>query len=66
MPENPIIAEIHRHREEVARQCDFDPVKLIDYYRRREQERKDATHPLVSPSVAQAETCVVREEPPVK
>ena len=41
MPENSIIAEIHRHREEVARECDFDPAKLMAYYRRRERERSD-------------------------
>ena len=28
MPENEIIAEIHRHREEFARECHFDVQEL--------------------------------------
>ena len=35
MPENEIIAEIHRHREAAARECGFDVAKLMAYYRRR-------------------------------
>ena len=66
MPENTIIAEIHRHREEVARECDFDPAKLIAYYQQREQERNDVGHPLVTFSSAEPESCVLREEPPAK
>jgi hypothetical protein len=66
MPENDIIAEIHRHREEVARECDFDPAKLIAYYRRRELERRDDGHPLVTLSPAEVESPVMREEPPKK
>lgn len=65
MPENEIIAEIHRHREAVARDCDYDAAKLMAHYRRREKERADADHPLVSLVKSNAdETCVVREEPP--
>jgi len=65
MPENEIIAEIHRHREAVARECGYDVTKLMAYYRRREAERADAEHPLVSFVKSDAgETCVVREEPP--
>ncbi len=66
MPENTIISEIHRHREEVARLCNFDPVKLIAYYRRRESERQDGGHPLVTLSPNVLDTCVAREEPPKK
>ena len=65
MPENEIIAEIHRHREALARACDYDVAKLMAYYRRREAERADDGHPLVSFAGSEAgETCVVREEPP--
>ena len=64
MPENEIIAEIHRHREAVARECGYDVAKLMAYYRRRETERGDAEYPLVSFVQRDAgETCVVREEP---
>ncbi len=62
MPENPIIAEIHEHREAVARECDHDPAKLLAYYRQREAERRD-DHPLVAP-VENPKACVVRENPP--
>ncbi len=65
MPENEIIAKIHRHREAVARGCGYDVAKLMAYYRRRETERGDAEHPLVSFLKSDAsKTCVVREEPP--
>ena len=67
MPENEIITEIHRHREAVARECGYDAAKLMAYYRRRETERADAGHPLVSFVKSDAnETCVVREEPPAE
>lgn len=65
MPENEIIAEIHRHREAVARDCDYDAAKLMAHYRRREKERTDAEHPLVSFVRRDAdESCIVREDPP--
>ena len=64
MPENAIIAEIHRHREAVARECGYDAARLMAYYRRRETERGDHEHPLVSAIENKAESSVVREEPP--
>jgi hypothetical protein len=64
VPENVIIAEIHRHREEVSRACDLDPAKLIAYYRRRESERQDDGHLLVTLSPPESEASVMREEPP--
>lgn len=48
MPGNEIIAEIHRHREAIARECGYDVAKIMACYRRRENERKDADHPVVS------------------
>jgi hypothetical protein len=66
MPENAIIAEIHRKREEVARECEFDPVKLIAYYRRRELERADDGHPLVKQPISESDSPAVREEPPAQ
>ena len=67
MNENEIIADIHRHREAVARNCGYDAKKLMDYYRRREQERPTAGHQLVSyaqPLAVDGATGVLREEPP--
>lgn len=64
VPENEIIAELHRHRAAVARECDYDATKLMAYYRRREAERTDESHPLVCFTDAKSESCIVREEPP--
>lgn len=66
MRENPIIAEIHRHREAVARECEFDAAKLVAYYRRRERERDDSGHPLVTVAPVGGEPATVREEPPAR
>jgi hypothetical protein len=63
MPENEIIAEIHRYREEVSRQCGFDLTTLMAHYRQRELERKDEGHPLVTFAPSGTESAVVREEP---
>jgi hypothetical protein len=48
MPENEILAEIHRHREELARSCGYDVKKLMDYYRHREAQPEVPEHKLVS------------------
>ena len=63
MTDNPILTEIHRHREAVARECGYDATKLMSYYRKREAERHD-DHQLVdfSPRETGA-SCAVREEP---
>ena len=66
MAENEIIAEIHRHREAVARQCDFEPARLIAYYRRLEQDRTDGDHPLIAHSSEEEEPILLREEPPLR
>lgn len=63
MAENPILAEIHQHREEVARQCDFDAEKLLAYYRRKELEHRGPENPLVSLAEVR-DAATVREEPP--
>ena len=66
---NEIIAEIHRHREQVARACGYDAKKLMDHYRRREKESAGGKPPLVSytPSVPKNDASLaLREEPPTK
>lgn len=66
MPANEIIAEIHRHREALARECDFDVKKLMAYYRQRETKREAAGQELVS-FVAETKdetSYALREEPP--
>ena len=67
MPENEIIAEIHRTRAEIARECDYDVDKLFAYFRQRTAQLlaegwKVADLP--TPTHEADESCVVREEPP--
>ena len=66
MPANEIIAEIHRHRAALARECDYDVKKLMAYYRRRETEREDTGQKLVSfvAETKEENVCDLREEPP--
>jgi hypothetical protein len=63
---NKIIADLHRHREALARSCGYDVKKLMDYYRRREKEHPEAGHRLLDDgSRATAEAAsALREEPP--
>ena len=66
MPENEIIAEIHRHRAEHARECNYD-VDVIFARMGEELERLKAEGWEVvslSPRRIEEPTCVVREEPP--
>ena len=66
---NEIIAEIHRHREQVARACGYDAKKLMDHYRRREKESAGGKPPLVSyaPSMPKENVSpAFREDPPEK
>lgn len=69
MKGNEIIADIHRHREQLTRACGYDVKKLMDYYRRREKEDDKAGQKLVSyvttPS-AENVSSVLLDEPPKK
>ena len=38
MPEDPIVAEVRRHRDEIARECGDDLRAIFDYFRKRERE----------------------------
>ena len=66
MLENEIIAEIHRHREEFARECGFDVQEMARRYRAEQARYAAAGHPVVS-FVHEAEetgSSLVREDPP--
>ena len=66
MPKNDIIAEIHRHREEFARECHFGVQEMARRYR-EEQERFDAAgHPVVSfvQEAEETESYLPREDSP--
>ena len=66
MNANQIIADIHRHREALARTCGYDAKKLMDYYRRREHEHPEAGHRLLDKVLPPASepASALREEPP--
>ena len=64
---NEIIADLHRHREQLARACDYDAKKLMEHYRRREKVRADSEPSLNAPapaSTAEANALTLREVPP--
>ena len=65
MPENEIIAEIHRHREEFARECGFDIHEMARRMRAKEAELAAEGWTFASFAKDESpESCVVREEPP--
>ena len=66
MPENEIIAGIHRHREAFARECHFAVQEMARRYRAEQERSAAAGHPVVS-FVHEAEvagSCLGREHPP--
>ena len=74
MPENEILAEIHRTREALARECDGDVAKLFAHFRdvsaKLEAEgwrvaAPEAGSPDGEPEDADV-SCVLREEPPAR
>ncbi|HZJ15820.1 MAG TPA: hypothetical protein VFD27_12275 [Chthoniobacteraceae bacterium] len=67
MPENEIIAEIHRTRAAIARECDYDVDKLFAYLRKKTAEFQAAGWEVVDIAAERREadqTCMLREEPP--
>ena len=66
MTDNDLLEEIHRVREKLARECDYDVHKIGERMRQREREEMARGVRYVSfaqPRGAGAEACVVREEP---
>jgi len=64
MTDNDLLEEIHRVREKLARECDYDVHKIGE--RMRQREREEMARGVRYVSFAQprtAEACVVREEP---
>lgn len=66
MPENEIIAEIHRFREELAQRFDFDLHRLMAFYRERQVASEAAGVRFVSPAEQRVEEqgSLVREDVP--
>ena len=59
MNDNDLLKEIHRVREKVARECDYDVHKIGERMRQREREEMARGVRYVAPP----QTAVVRETP---
>ena len=67
MKTNEILDEIHRVREEIARECDYDIHKLFERMRQRTEQLKAEGWRVVYPEPRQPEaTDALREEAPRK
>jgi hypothetical protein len=68
MKENEILSEIHRVREEYARECNYDVDVIFRRMRERTEKLKAEGWKVVSPEPREtAETTyTLREEPPKK
>jgi len=67
MKENEILAEIHRVREEIARECGYDVKEIFRRMRAQTEQLKAEGWQVVSPAPREKETaCSLREEPPQK
>ena len=65
MKENEILAEIHRVREEIARECGYDVKEIFRRMRAQTEELKAQGWCVVSPAPREKETGYsLREEPP--
>ena len=65
MKENDILSEIHRVREEIARECGYDVKEISRRMRARTEQLKAEGWQVVSPAPREKETaCSLREEPP--
>ena len=67
MNENPILEEIWRIREEIARESNYDPHAMAEAARQREARLAAEGWklvPLADAAAHHSETCVVREDPP--
>jgi hypothetical protein len=65
MKENEILAEIHRVREDIARECGYDVKEIFRRMRAQTEQLKAQGWSVVSPEPREKETAyALREEPP--
>ena len=65
MKENEILSEIHRIREDIARECGYDVKEIFRRMRVQTEQLKAEGWQVVSPAPHEKETaCSLREEPP--
>ena len=66
MQPNPILTEIRHTRDEMARAAGYDVKKFMDTIRERERAAATRGIAFVIPLPVAEESCILREEPPVK
>lgn len=67
MKENPILSEIHRVRDEIARECGYDVKEIFRRMRAQTEQLQAEGWQVVSPAPREKETSYsLREEPPKK
>lgn len=65
MKENELLAEIHRVREDIARECGYDVKEIFRRMRTRTEQLKAEGWQVAYPAVPEADAAsVLREEPP--
>jgi hypothetical protein len=65
MNENDILEDIHRVREEIARECGYDVKEIFRRMWAQTEQLKAEDWQVVSPAPREKETaCALREEPP--
>lgn len=64
MQPNPILNEIRKTRDDMARAAGFDVRKFMDAIRDRERAAAACGVSYASPVPASEESCTVREDPP--
>lgn len=65
MKDNEILSEIHRVREDIARECGYDVKEIFRRMRAQTEQLKAQGWHVVSPAPREKETAyALREEPP--
>src|SRR5262245_9465802 len=60
MTDDPIVEELHRHREELFRECGNDPEALVRYLQEKEQSSGRPVHLPPSPDASRQRTRYAR------
>jgi hypothetical protein len=63
MQPNRILTEIRHTRDEMARAAIYDVKKFMGIIRAREREAAVQGVPFAPPTIVEAESCILREEP---
>lgn len=65
MTDNEILSEIHRVRDDIARECGYDMGKIFARMRQRTEQFKTEGGNIVAPAAREPEpACALHDEPP--